>query len=121
MSAPATDWKARPEGGGFFAIWLIRTFARYMGRGLTRPFLWPITAYFLAKRGPERRASMRRCAATGWSRARRLPAGGSMRRAGISGRAAWPCCASFTPRCGRTYGIRGQGLRPKVSRTRPAL
>lgn len=58
MSAPATDWKARPEGGGFFAIWLIRTFARYMGRGLTRPFLWPITAYFLAKRGPERRASI---------------------------------------------------------------
>ena len=57
-STPATDWKARPEGGGFFALWLIRTFARHMGRGLTRPFLWPITAYFLAKRGPERRASI---------------------------------------------------------------
>ncbi len=58
MSAPATDWKARPEGGGFFAIWLIRTIAKRLGRRIARPLLWPITAYFLAKRGPERRASI---------------------------------------------------------------
>ena len=57
MSAPANDWKARPEGGGFFAIWLIRTIAKRLGRRVARPLLWPITAYFLIKRGPERRAS----------------------------------------------------------------
>jgi predicted LPLAT superfamily acyltransferase len=54
---PAT-WKQRPEGGGFFAIWLIRTIARRGGRGLARSLLWPITFYFLLMRGPERRASL---------------------------------------------------------------
>lgn len=53
---PAT-WKQRPEGGGFFAIWLIRTIARRGGRAVARSLLWPITAYFLLMRGPERRAS----------------------------------------------------------------
>lgn len=51
------DWTARPEGGGWFALWLIRSIARYGGRAVARPLLWPITLYFLAKRGPERRAS----------------------------------------------------------------
>ncbi|MFC0676530.1 acyltransferase [Lysobacter korlensis] len=51
------DWTRRPEGGGRFALWLIRSIARYGGRALARPLLWPITAYFLIKRGPERRAS----------------------------------------------------------------
>lgn len=50
-------WSQRPEGGGAFAVWLIRTFARYAGRTLTRPFLYPIALYFLLVRGPERRAS----------------------------------------------------------------
>ena len=54
---PAT-WKQRPEGGGFFAIWLIRTIARRGGRGVARSLLWPITFYFLLMRGPERRASL---------------------------------------------------------------
>ncbi len=57
MSTPAHDWKARPEGGGLFALWLIRTIARRLGRRVARPLLWPITGYFLFKRGPERRAS----------------------------------------------------------------
>ena len=57
MSGPLNDWKDRPEGGGFFAIWLIRTIAKHLGRRVARPLLWPITAYFLIKRGPERRAS----------------------------------------------------------------
>jgi predicted LPLAT superfamily acyltransferase len=53
----AADWKQRPEGGGFAAIWLIRAIARRGGRPLARSLLWPITAYFLLLRGPERRAS----------------------------------------------------------------
>lgn len=57
MSAPTSDWKTRPEGGGLFALWLIRTIAKRLGRRVARPLLWPITAYFLVKRGPERRAS----------------------------------------------------------------
>lgn len=55
-AAPA-DWTRRPEGGGRFALWLIRSIARYGGRGVARPLLWPITLYFFLKRGPERRAS----------------------------------------------------------------
>ena len=53
----STQWKERPEGGGWFAIWLIRTIARRGGRVVARAFLYPIVAYFLAMRGPERRAS----------------------------------------------------------------
>lgn len=51
-------WKQRPEGGGFFAIWLIRTIARRGGRTAARALLWPITIYFLLLRAPERRASL---------------------------------------------------------------
>jgi predicted LPLAT superfamily acyltransferase len=50
-------WKQRPEGGGRFAIWLIRSVGRYGGRALGRACLYPITLYFLVRRGPERRAS----------------------------------------------------------------
>ena len=52
------NWKRRPEGGGYIAIWLIRTVARRGGRALARSLLWPITLYFLSMRGPERRASL---------------------------------------------------------------
>ena len=52
-----TQWKQRPEGGGYFAIWLIRTIARRGGRVVARALLWPITFYFMLMRGPERRAS----------------------------------------------------------------
>jgi len=50
-------WKHRPEGGGFFAIWVIRTIARRGGRFVARLCLFPITLYFVVMRGPERRAS----------------------------------------------------------------
>ncbi|MBS0226879.1 MAG: acyltransferase, partial [Proteobacteria bacterium] len=50
-------WTDRPEGGGLFALWLILTIARRAGRRITRLLLFPITAYFLFMRGPERRAS----------------------------------------------------------------
>jgi predicted LPLAT superfamily acyltransferase len=51
------SWKERPEGGGRFALWLIRSIGRYGGRGLARLLLYPITLYFLVRRGPERTAS----------------------------------------------------------------
>lgn len=50
-------WKQRPEGGGRFAIWLIRSIGRLGGRRVGRACLYLITPYFLARRGPERRAS----------------------------------------------------------------
>jgi len=50
-------WRSRPEGGGRFALWLIRSIALYGGRPLGRFFLYPITLYFFCRRGPERRAS----------------------------------------------------------------
>jgi predicted LPLAT superfamily acyltransferase len=53
----SANWKQRPEGGGRFAIWLIRGIARHGGRSVARAFLYPITLYFLLVRGPERRAS----------------------------------------------------------------
>lgn len=58
MSAVETDqWKQRPEGGGRFALWLVRAIALGFGRRTSRLLLWPITLYFLLRRGPERRAS----------------------------------------------------------------
>lgn len=53
----STSWKQRPEGGGRFALWLIRAIGLYGGRGFARLCLYPITVYFLIVRGPERRAS----------------------------------------------------------------
>lgn len=53
----SAQWKARPEGGARFAIrWLV-AIARRGGRPAARAFLYPITLYFLLRRGPERRAS----------------------------------------------------------------
>ncbi|GAB6195417.1 LpxL/LpxP family acyltransferase [Lysobacter xanthus] len=52
-------WKQRPEGGGWFALWLIRSIGRYGGRALARLTLYPITAYFLLRRDYERGASRR--------------------------------------------------------------
>lgn len=53
----STAWKQRPEGGGRFALVLIRGIARHGGRGVARVLLYPITLYFLLRRAPERRAS----------------------------------------------------------------
>lgn len=52
-------WKHRPEGGGWFAIWLIRAIGCYGGRTVARSLLWPITLYFLLRRPFERGASRR--------------------------------------------------------------
>lgn len=51
------SWKQRREGGGLFALWLLRSVSLRGGRGLARLLLVPITAYFLARRGGERRDS----------------------------------------------------------------
>lgn len=53
----SADWKLRPEGGGAFAIRMIRGIGLVCGRPLARACLFPITLYFLLRRGPERRAS----------------------------------------------------------------
>jgi len=50
-------WQSRPEGGGHFALWLIRAIALYGGRSLGRALLHPITLYFYLRRRPEREAS----------------------------------------------------------------
>ncbi|MBP6216205.1 MAG: acyltransferase [Luteimonas sp.] len=54
----SASWKRRPEGGGRFAMWLLRGIGRHGGRPLARLLLYPITLYFLLRRGPERRASI---------------------------------------------------------------
>jgi predicted LPLAT superfamily acyltransferase len=51
-----SHWKQR-EGGGLFAIWLIRTIALKLGRGVARMLLYPITLYFFLRRADERAAS----------------------------------------------------------------
>jgi predicted LPLAT superfamily acyltransferase len=50
-------WLERPEGGNAIALRLLATIALGLGRTVSRLVLLPVTAYFLAKRGPERRAS----------------------------------------------------------------
>ena len=51
------NWKQRREGGGWFALWLIRSISLRGGRRLSRLLLYPITAYFLVRRHEERRDS----------------------------------------------------------------
>ncbi len=53
----AQHWTERPEGGGCFAIWLIRTIGLKLGRGVARSVLYPITLYFYFRRPFERRIS----------------------------------------------------------------
>ncbi len=50
-------WSERREGGGRFALWLVRTVCLRLGRPCARALLYPITLYFFFRRGPERRAS----------------------------------------------------------------
>lgn len=50
-------WSTRKEGGGRFAIWLIRTIGLKLGRPVARAFLYPITLYFYFRRPYERRVS----------------------------------------------------------------
>ena len=50
-------WLERPEGGSGVAMRLLVGVALGVGRRAARLVLFPITAYFMARRGPERRAS----------------------------------------------------------------
>lgn len=50
-------WLERPEGGSGLAMRLLVTVALGLGRSVARVVLLPITAYFMIRRGPERRAS----------------------------------------------------------------
>ena len=52
-------WMSRPEGGGRFGLWFLRTLALRVGRAPARLVLVPVAAYFVLRRGPERRASRR--------------------------------------------------------------
>jgi predicted LPLAT superfamily acyltransferase len=51
------QWLQRPEAGSAFGYRLISTFARLCGRTAARVVLFPITAFFLLRRAPERRAA----------------------------------------------------------------
>jgi predicted LPLAT superfamily acyltransferase len=51
------QWLERPEAGTAFGYKLFNTFAQLCGRSAARLVLWPITLYYLLRRGPERRAS----------------------------------------------------------------
>ena len=53
----AGDWKSRPEGGGPLAYRAIFFIADHGGRAVARLALYPIVAFYLLVRGPERRAS----------------------------------------------------------------
>ena len=53
-----SHWKQR-EGGGLFAIWLIRTIGMVLGRTVARVLLYPIALYFFLRRADERDASRR--------------------------------------------------------------
>jgi predicted LPLAT superfamily acyltransferase len=56
-SVDPSAWIRRPEGGGRLALWLMRTIGLTLGRWPARLVLVPVVAYFLVRRGPERRAS----------------------------------------------------------------
>jgi len=51
------EWIDRPEGGTMVGYKLLSGFALGCGRTAARLVLYPITLYFLLRRGPERRAS----------------------------------------------------------------
>lgn len=53
----SAHWRHRPEGGGYFAQWLIRTIALRCGRPVARAVLYPVTLYFFLRRRLERQAS----------------------------------------------------------------
>ncbi|MGH8178754.1 MAG: acyltransferase [Steroidobacter sp.] len=51
------EWIERPEAGTVLGYRLFLMFAQLCGRTASRLVLYPITLYFLIRRGPERRAS----------------------------------------------------------------
>ena len=55
------QWIDRPEGGTTLGYKLISGFALAFGRRRRGIALYPITLYFLIRRGPERRARANIC------------------------------------------------------------
>lgn len=55
----SSAWKARREGGGRLALRTLLVFASRCGRAPARALLYPITLYFMIRRGAERRDSRR--------------------------------------------------------------
>lgn len=55
--APVQEWQQRPESGGRFALWLLRTLAFKVGRPGARFITFFAALYFMIRRGPERAAS----------------------------------------------------------------
>jgi predicted LPLAT superfamily acyltransferase len=53
----SAEWKRRREGGGWLGIWLFRNIGRHGGRTAARLLLYPVTLYYLLRRGEERRDS----------------------------------------------------------------
>lgn len=53
----SSEWKARREGGGRLALRMLLAVASALGRGPARALLYPITLYFMLRRGAERRDS----------------------------------------------------------------
>ena len=56
-AATSEEWQRRPEGGGRFALWLLRTLALRIGRPASRVIAYFTALYFMIRRGPERAAS----------------------------------------------------------------
>lgn len=52
-----TQWQQRPEAGGRFGQWLLRTLAFRVGRPVARFITFFVALYFMIRRGPERTAS----------------------------------------------------------------
>jgi len=55
--AARTQWQSRPEAGGRFAQWLLRSLAFRVGRPVARFITFFAAFYFMVRRGPERAAS----------------------------------------------------------------
>lgn len=55
--AQRQQWLERPEAGTAFGYKVLSGFATLCGRSAARLVLYPITLYYLLRRGPERRAS----------------------------------------------------------------
>jgi predicted LPLAT superfamily acyltransferase len=54
---PAKQWQLRPEAGGRFGKWLLRSLAFRVGRPPARFITFFVALYFMIRRGPERAAS----------------------------------------------------------------
>ena len=58
MTDRPADWQSRPEAGTTLGLRFLVWVARHLGRGVLHAVLWPVSVYFLVRRGPERRAAL---------------------------------------------------------------